>query len=105
MAWWDPLETPWGPLVPLMAIPWGLLEPFGATGRAFGGQMGWSWAKPGAKCDPNLSQNVSQNVTKSTAEIRSNVGADLGAYFEPKVVNLRCLLGCGMSFLHTAWNP
>ena len=94
MALWDALETPWGPLVPSMAIPWGLLVPFGATGRAFGGQMGSSWAKPGAKCDPNLSQTASQNVTKSTAEIQSNFGVDLGTYFVPKMMNLKCLLGC-----------
>ena len=106
----DALETP-RPSGPLGALhgnplrPCGLLVPFGATGKAFGGQMGSSWAKPGAKCDPNLSQNVSQNVTKSTAEIRSNFGVDLGAYFGPKVMNLRCLLGCGMSFFHRTWNP
>ena len=84
MALWDALETPWGPLVPSMAIPWGLLEPFGATGRAFEGQMGSSWAKPGAKCDPNLSQNVTQNVTKSKAEILSNFGSDLGHILDKK---------------------
>ena len=105
MALWDALETPWGPLVPSMAIPWGLLVPFGATGRAFGGQMGSSWAKPGTQSDPNLSQNVIQNVTKSKAEIRSNFGCDLGAYVGQKMTILRCLVGCGMSFLHTAWNP
>ena len=87
MALWDPLESPWAPMVPPMAIPWGLLEPFGATGRAFEGQMGSSWAKPGAKCDPNLSQNVTQNVTKSKAEIRSNfrveLDTDLGRMLPP----------------------
>ena len=81
-----------------MAIPWGLLVLFGATGRAFEDQMGSSWAKPGAKCALDLSQNVSQNVRKSKAEIRSIFWADLGAYFGPKVMNLRCWLGCGMSF-------
>ena len=55
--------------------------------------MGSSWAKPGAKCDPNLSQNVSQNVTKSTAEIRSNFGVDLGAYFDPKSDEFEVLVG------------
>ena len=104
MALWDALETPWGPLVRSMAIPWGLLVPFGATGKAFGGQMGSSWAKPGAKSDPNPSQNVIENVTKSKAEIRSNFGCDLGRYFGPKMLILRRLLGCVMSFLRTAWN-
>ena len=79
------LEIPWGPLVPSMAIPWGLLVPFGTTGRAFGDQMGSSWAKPGTKNDPNLSQNVIQDVTKSKAEIRSNFGCDLGAYVGQKI--------------------
>ena len=60
--------------------------------------MGASWAKSGAKCDPSLSQNVTQNVTKSKAEIRSNFGDDSGAYFGPKMSNLRRLLGCGVSF-------
>ena len=83
MALWDSLETPWGPLVPSMAIPCGLLVPFGATGRPFGGQMGSSWAKPGAKCDPNLSQNVSHYVTKSKAEFRSIFLGDLGTYVGP----------------------
>ena len=76
MALWEPLETPWGSLVLPMAIPWGLLEPFGATGRAFEGQMGSSWAKPGAKGDPNLSQNVIKNVTKSKAENLNKFGID-----------------------------
>ena len=103
----DALETP-RPSGPLGALhgnplrPCGLLVPFGATGKAFGGQMGSSWAKPGAKSEPNPSQNVIQNVTKLKAEIRSNFWCDLGADLVPKMHNLRCLLGCGMSFFHTS---
>ena len=85
MALWDALETPWGPLVPSMAIPWGLLVPFGATGRPFGGQMGSSWAKPGAKSDPNLSQNVIQNVTNR----RRKFGVILGVIWE-HILDQKC---------------
>ena len=67
--------------------------------------MGSSWAKPGGKCEPNLNQNVTQNVTKSKAEIRGNFGGDLGAYFVQQMTIVGYLLGCGMSFLHTEWNP
>ncbi len=63
--------------------------------------MGSSWAQPGAKCDPNLSQIVSQNVTKSMAGIRGNFRDDLWAYVGQKMSILGYLFGCGMSFLRT----
>ncbi len=96
-----PLGSPGDPLGPLGAPRGNPLGPFRATGRAFGDQIGVSWAKPGAKCDPNLNQNVAQNVTKSKAEILSNLGVGFGAYVGQKHVILGCLFGCRMSFLRT----
>ena len=76
--------------------------PFGATGRAFGGQMVSSRAKLGTKSNPNLSQNVIQHVTKSKAEIRSNFGCDSGAYLCLKNTIFEVLAGlCDVVFAHS----
>ena len=76
-----PLGDPLGLLGAPHGNPLGPLGAFWGHWEGLGGQMGSSWAKPGTKNDPNLSQNVIQHVTKSKVEIRSNFGCDLGAYF------------------------